>query len=329
MMRHRSVGRPSNVARAAARLVPPTPLTYNPPTSDVTDLSAIAWSPTEFGGLQVTDDSLLLEKAVLAMSNEARPENTRIAYDGKIAEYFLFCDSIYPDDPFKNTLDKQKVWVFIFYQSMRTQRKRGGGKNRAETARFVKSDYDQVMAEYHGWFGDQSQAPPEPTNPVGTSVLAQYKAAIRQIFKEQVATGMLGSSWDQIWTMRLENVQNLVKSRRAINNKKAHVEKLDHEFSPYTMVEEYPKIEAEMWERGNAANTRSSDAWMRHRFCLLFSTSGILRGESLYKAELSDFLSLRMKKETDPHHLMVMIMQIATEECLCNVLLSLNEKSNV
>jgi hypothetical protein len=36
-----------------------------------------------------------------------------------------------------------------------------------------------------------------------------------------------------------------------------------------------------------------------------------------------------MKKETDPHHLMVMIMQIATGECLCNVLLSLNEKSNV
>jgi hypothetical protein len=50
--------------------------------------------------------------------------------------------------------------------------------------------------------------------------------------KEQLAAILLESSWDQIWTMRLENVQNLVKSRRSINNKKAHVEKLDHEFSP-------------------------------------------------------------------------------------------------
>jgi hypothetical protein len=308
--------------------VPPTPLTCNPPASDVTDLSAIAWSQTDFGGLQVTDGSL--EQAVLAMSDEARPENTRIACDGKIAKCFLFCDSVCPDDSFKNTLGKQKVWVFAFCQSMRTQRKRGGGKNRAETARFVKLDYDQVMAECHGWFGDQSQAPPEPTDPVGTSVLAQCKAAIRQTFKEQVAANLLGSSWDQIWTMRLENLQNLVKSRRSISNKKAHVEKLDHEFSPCTTVEEHPKIEAEMWERGNAANTRSSHAWMQHRFCcLLFSTSGILRGESLCKAELSNFLSLRMKKGTDPHHLMVMIMQIATGECLCNVSLSPNEKSNV
>ena len=94
------------------------------------------------------------------------------------------------------------------------------------------------------------------------------------------------------------------------NNKKNHVEKLDHEFSPYTVVEEYPKIEAEMWERGNGTSIRSTYAWMRHRFCLLFSTSGILRCESLFKAELSDLLSLQMKKETDPHELMVMIMQI-------------------
>ena len=61
-----------------------------------------------------------------------------------------------------------------------------------------------------------------------------------------------------------------------------------------------------------AANYRSAYAYLRHRFCLLFSTSGILRCESLYKAELSDFLGLSYKQETDVHKFYMMIMQIST-----------------
>ena len=45
---------------------------------------------------------------------------------------------------------------------------------------------------------------------------------------------------------------------------------------------------------------------------MLFTTSGILRCESLYKAELSNFIGLRMKKTTDVHSLYLLIMQIAT-----------------
>jgi hypothetical protein len=92
--------------------------------------------------------------------------------------------------------------------------------------------------------------------------LVQYKAAIREIYKYQVAKKVCSSNWDQIWLMCLETLQTLVKTRRAANNKKNHVEKLDHIFSPYTVVEEYPKIEAEMWERGNGTSTRSTYAWI-------------------------------------------------------------------
>jgi hypothetical protein len=208
------------------------------------------------------------------------------------------------------TIDHEKVWKFMFYQCMRTQRKRGGRKNRGDTDTFIRSDYDLVMESYKDWFGNQSQPPPEPANPVGKSAMAQYKAALRLIYKNQVAVGNCGKNWDQIWLGCLENLEVLVRNRRTANNKKNHVEKVDHEFSPYTVVEEYPKIEAEMWDRGNGSSTRTAYSWIRHRFCLLFSTSGILRCESIYKAELSDFLCLHMKKETDPHILLVMIMQI-------------------
>jgi len=252
-----------------------------------------------------------MQQAVSRMTAEGRPENTKLAYEGKTAEFYQYCASLYPNDPFRNNLESIKVWNFMFYQCMRPKRKQGGARKRADGVdAFVRSDYDSVMAAYKAWFEDQSVAPPEPDDPVGKSMVAQYKAAIYHIYEDQCAKKVCSATWDQIWLAPIKNLEILVKERRASNNKKNYKEKLDHEFSPYTIVEEYPNIEAEMWERGNGSNSRSTFAWLRHRFCLLFSTSGILRCESLYKAELSDFLCLRMKLREDPHQLSVMIMQI-------------------
>lgn len=300
MLRKRSVGRPSKKKTAAA--LAPAAVAAAPSAS-------IAWSPPELGGTYVSPESL--QKAVEQMTWECRPENTKLAYDGKINEFYQFCDALHPTDKFSHAVESGKVWNFIFYQCMRPKRKRGGAKTRgADVDTFVLSEYETVMAGYKSWFADQSVSPPEPPDPVGKSCMAQYKAAIHQIHNEQCASGHCGKSWEQIWLAPLQNLETLVKERRVSNDKKNHKEKLDHEFSPYTLVEEYPNIENEMWERGNGSNSRSAFAWLRHRFCLLFSTSGILRCESLYKAELSDFLGIRMKKVTDPHQLMVMIMQI-------------------
>jgi hypothetical protein len=267
----------------------------------------IAWSPHDLGGPHVSHSAL--EQAVLRMNEEHRPANTSAAYDPKVAEFKAYCTSVYADEEFAHNLDHTKVWKFMFYQCMRPKKKCGGPKNRAN-AFFDRLDYDKVMAAYKDWFGNQSQPPPEPADPVGRSVMVQYKAAVQCIFQDQKAKKVCAASWEDIWPLCLKNLENLVKGRRAANNKKNHVEKLDHEFAPYTIVEEYPKIEAAMWERGNGTSRRSTYAWLRHRFCLLFSTSGILRCESLFKAELSDFLGLHMKKETDPHKLFLMIMQI-------------------
>jgi hypothetical protein len=142
MLRRRGPGRPQKVATPALAVVVPTS-------------STIAWSPPELGGPHVSQSAM--EQAVLQMTHEGRPLNTKIAYDGKTAEFYQFCASLYPNDPFKNNLDHQKVWCFMFYQCMRPQRKRGGIKSRGETDIFVRADYDEVMATYKLWFTNQSQ----------------------------------------------------------------------------------------------------------------------------------------------------------------------------
>jgi hypothetical protein len=76
------------------------------------------------------------------------------------------------------------------------------------------------------------------------------------------------------------------------------------------IVEQYCMIEEALWQHGSQ-NKRSAASGLRHRYCLLHLTSGILRCESLYRAELSDFLGLLVpKKPTDPHDMWLMITQI-------------------
>jgi hypothetical protein len=115
-----------------------------------------------------------MQQAVSRMAAANRPENTQLAYDGKTAEFYQFCSSLYPNDQFKNNLEGIRVFNFMFYQCMRSKRKRGGERNRADGVdTFVRSDYDEVMASYKTWFDDQSDGPPEPADPVGKSVVAQ------------------------------------------------------------------------------------------------------------------------------------------------------------
>jgi hypothetical protein len=58
--------------------------------------------------------------------------------------------------------------------------------------------------------------------------------------------------------------------------KENYVEKVSADFSPYYALENFDLLEEEIWNRGNIS-TRSAYAWMRHRFCLMYTTFGILR----------------------------------------------------
>jgi hypothetical protein len=259
---------------------------------------------------RLVDDTRGIEQAVLRMTHVGRPKNTMKAYDGKVTEYYEYCESLYSHHRYAYSLDDTKVYKFIFYQAMRPQKKRGGLGVLRE--KFDRAAYDNVMAVYEDWFDDTSLPPPEPDKPVGERCIAQYKTVIKWIYKDQVAQRVCSITWAQIWTLPLENLHGLVKVRRPSIDKRNYVEKVDQDFAPYQCVEQFPDIEKELWTRGSGS-IRSAFAWLRHRFCLLFTTKGILRCESLQKAELSDFLGLRMKPlQRDVHPLYVMIMGMPT-----------------
>ena len=91
-------------------------------------------------------------------------------------------------------------------------------------------------------------------------------------------------------------------------DKRAYKEKFEGDISPYEMAEEFPKMDEVTWRKGD--NNKAAAAWLRHRFCLLFSTNGILRCEALYNANLSECRGLWVKKSTDVHKVYMLLMQI-------------------
>jgi hypothetical protein len=261
-----------------------------------------------------------MEQVVLDVRDKNRPEQSADIYDAKTKEFLQFANHVYPHDPYKNSLSAEKVYRFMFYQTFRGQKKRGG-KKRLSVIYFDAEGYDSVMDEFEVWWkeGRIGEAP-KPDKPCGKQCFDQYKAVLRKIYKRQVACGVCGIPWEHIWTLRCDELNSLVKERKAIAKKTNYEEKMQAEFAPYAAVDRYDEIEDVLWSRGQYT-TRSAGAWLRHRYICLHTTSGILRSESVHRAELSDFLPLQIQKPDDPHPLFLMITQLAFGKyisyCVC------------
>lgn len=269
-----------------------------------------AWHPAALTLPAELDQNPVLEQAVQAVRRVYRVESANVLYDSKTQEYFNFCDYVYPNQPYGKVLTADKVYKFMFYQSFREQKQRGGPRGTVESRnRFDDVAYDRILLQYQSWMSDTGTDPPEPTKPVKLSTIDQYKAIFRQLYKQQLAQRVNSLTWEQIWTVPLVELYQLVKSHHCAVDHSNYAEKLEAEFAPYTAIDKYGRIEQELWTRG-ASNFRSAGTWLRHRYILLHTTSGILRCESIYRAELSDFMGLTMKKKEDPHPLFLMITQI-------------------
>jgi hypothetical protein len=233
-----------------------------------------------------------LEQTVLHLREELRPVNTARAQDPKVLEYFQFCDIHYSHDPYRYVLECNKVYRFIWYQCFRNQRKKGGTKEervaRAQGNYFDNAEYEAVMSEFRS--GPRTGFDlPQPQKPIGKCTLDAYKAVFRKIYKVQIAKKVLATPWDQIWQMCFDELVQHVKERIPLMKKATYAEKVDGEFAPYMIVEHYDQIEGLMWNDGNVVGNRSICCALRHRYCALHLTSGILRCESIYRAEFSDF----------------------------------------
>jgi hypothetical protein len=151
----------------------------------------------------------------------------------------------------------------------------------------------------------------KPTNPVGKDAFNTYKAVMKSIHLQQQRIGANNIAWEFIWDLNCKELQKHVKER-APSVKKAQFAEKYGEFAPYQIVEKYQDIETEFWNDAVRATSQCClNSRLHHRCCLLYLTSAVLRTESLYKADLSDFFGLSPpKKDVDVHQPWILINQI-------------------
>ena len=251
----------------------------------------------------------VLKASVQQLQDQHRPKNSIKSQCNKVAEFYEFCDFTRPDDLHKYSLDYDKVYSFMWFQSFREKRPRGGDKELKKRNIIFDSEIYQTMMD-ESKNGNHMLC--YPSNPIGPATFNQYKACFRRIFKEQMSKEVNSRHWDQIWQVHLDDLARAVKERGPRIKKETYQEKVSGEFAPYAIVERYGEIENELWQDSNCSAARSIATNLRHRYCLLHLTSGVLRCESLHRAELSDFMSLRAPmKDTDVHQMYLMINQIA------------------
>jgi hypothetical protein len=78
----------------------------------------------------------------------------------------------------------------------------------------------------------------------------------------------------------------------------------------YLLVEKIPDL-AMFFYNQNSASLHFSQSSLRNRFCLLLTTFGILRGESLFQCDLSDMFTIE-KSDEGIHTMTILVMRIAT-----------------
>lgn len=250
-----------------------------------------------------------------AVTRSYAVENTKKVYDRVKREWTDFCNCITDgDDDFPTFMDAQKVSDFMFYQCFR-RRQKVGGRHGGAVMSFCYDDYNAVMAQYCQAYNlwkqnrENTSFPDPGVEGVGISAIIQYRAGLKKIFETQVATNQNNHTWDKVWTIQAKNLVKIVETRKMRVKREKFDEKVTKEFAGYHAVERFDEIEQVFWD-GGFDNIRSSFPYIRYRMLFLYTTSGILRCESLTKAELSDFQGLTVKKETDIDPLYVMVSQI-------------------
>ena len=254
------------------------------------------------------------------------PTNTKRAYVEKGLEFLQFCDFEYKQErEFRRTINSDKLYKFLLFVAYRGKRQRGkkrtsGGDEKV----FDEEEYKAVMDRIGDLIKNRSSDCPPGNDELeaaatsattghgvellGFSQLNIYKCAVQRLHGEQYDNGANRKTWDEIYTQRCKELLKLVKLRKPSEDRKHFKEKVDHTFLPYQVATEKPRLEEALWKRNAMHCLEISTGALRDRFVFLFTNGGLLRGESLFKAELSDFMDFKYKSKYDPtpYHTLIM-----------------------
>ena len=160
-------------------------------------------------------DNSALEDAVMMLVESTRPVNTQKAYRSRLNEYLAYCETVYAGQMNMYTLKPGRVSRFIFYQVMRSQKKRGGRKASSHVV-FDVEDYNKVMGQYGHHLEDVLHLLDPPTNPIGFSSLTLYRAAIKTLFEYQLRCYEINLQWSQVWDFTCSYLHKWVKNKRPL-----------------------------------------------------------------------------------------------------------------
>ncbi|KAG7362818.1 centromere DNA-binding like protein [Nitzschia inconspicua] len=243
--------------------------------------------------------------------NENMRANTARSYEPRVEEFKAYCDVVFsglgPERRY--TVTHEKIYPFMFYQCFRE--KKAPASRGAKIPRFNHDDYIAIHSKYSSLTPDQRVDDPKVC--LGLASIMSYKAALQKFHADQRDDNINNCSWqDHVWLAKCEKLIKVVKGRKQRVKRANYDEKVDHEMSPYGALDHIDQIENALFQMGCISDSRSILSSLRNRFTFLFTTGGILRGESVYMAELSDLLHATVQRTRDPHPVTVMILQMAT-----------------
>lgn len=195
-------------------------------------------------GQSVEEVVRVLQYGMQTESEKARRDNTKTAYDPKEAEFDEYCEHRFgrslPCEADRCLVTPDKVYQFMFYQSLREQRKTG------KRVHFQSEEFDNIMAVCGATTNPDDWI--KPQKPIGWQQFNTYKAMLKNKHSRQVARRRNNYVWtSEIWNVNCNRLVDLVKSRRAIAAKANFEEKVDSQFSLLKTSDVVPKVEAHMW----------------------------------------------------------------------------------
>lgn len=270
------------------------------------DTSPSRNSPQDFSHPYELNQQAVYNRIGIEIVEQDLPENSRLIKNRIEREWRDYCYHVDAQATFPLQMTPTKVYNFMFYQLFRQKK---SGPARANF--FDGNEYDRVLAEYNEHFENyrQRRIPiPHPEQGIGKSSLHQYRAYLRKIHARHVSENLTSTPFELVFTEPSKNLVRTGEMRKTKQDRENYKEKVDKVFGPYQAVEKMDEIEDKMWFK--STNLKGTGSWFRNRFIFLYTTAGILRSESLFRAELSDFLCIRIKKPEDVHPLLLMITQI-------------------
>jgi len=308
-------GRKKKRRRAAARRQAPTTARAPAPAG-----GRFPSVPAHRNPDQIAEDNMT---GVRNWHSENARDGTYTAYEPKKQEWDEFCARVYGPSAVFNvgatslqdlppqtliqvyTVTPNKCYNFIFYQAHRKPRPR----RQADATQFG----DEELAEYHevnNTYGGAQANPSDPPKCLGFSQVNIYKATVYNIFLEQKATGCNSFSWEDVNTDALKLLMKKVRNRAPLVSKRNAEEKIDAHMAPFFYVQWLPHIEKYFFSKGVSNHRSAVFSSLRNAFTFKFSLAGVLRGESLERADLSDLCDYFWQGEPDPYPIHMLIMAI-------------------